>query len=256
MGRGVAAGGVSGRPALRARGGLRRLAVGVASGLCIVAIPFVLVGYNLRGVALDQRFYLTEFTRYRIAAQTGFASDELRIVADAFVDYFLAPRGRMSLQLARGGALQPLFNERELAHMEDVQALIQAIFRVQEFALGYFLLYLLAGLALRRRAFLALAARVLALGGGLTMVLFVALGGLALVDFSELFLQFHLVSFANDLWLLDPERDYLIRLFPQGFFQDAALRIAAFTMLQALGLLLVGLIGIWWTRRHPARTRA
>jgi integral membrane protein (TIGR01906 family) len=97
---------------------------------------------------------------------------------------------------------------------------------------------------------------VLALGGGLTVALFVALGALALVDFSELFLQFHFVSFANDLWQLDPERDYLIRLFPQEFFQDAALRIAALTMLQALAITTAGLFGIWWTRRHPARVRA
>jgi integral membrane protein (TIGR01906 family) len=250
---------VSARPALRLPGGLRRIASGVASGLCVLAIPFVLVGYNLRGVALDERFYLTEFARYRIGAQTGFGNDELRVVADAFIDYFQAPPGRMNLQLARGGTMQPLFNERELSHMEDVQALIRAIFRIQELALGYVVLYLLIlliGFAIQRRAFPALAGRVLALGGGLTVALFVALGALALVDFSELFLQFHLVSFANDLWLLDPERDYLIRLFPQGFFQDAALRIAALTVLQALAITTVGLFGLWWTRRHPTRASA
>jgi integral membrane protein (TIGR01906 family) len=236
--------------------GLRRIAIGVASSVCVLAIPFVLVGYNLRGVALEQRYYLTEFARYRIGAQTGLGSDELRIVADAFIDYFQAPPGRMNLQIARGGTLQPLFNERELHHMEDVQGLIRGIFRIQELALGYIVLYLLLGLAARRRAFLPLAAWVLALGGGLTVALFVVLGGLALVDFSELFLQFHFVSFANDLWQLDPQRDYLIRLFPQEFFQDAALRIAALTMLQALAITTAGLFGIWWTRSHPARARA
>jgi len=162
----------------------------------------------------------------------------------------------MNLQLARGGSLQPVFNERELLHMEDVQGLIRGIFRIQELALGYLVLYFVIGLAVQRRAFLPLAGRVLALGGGLAVALFVALGALALVDFSELFLQFHLVSFANDLWLLDPERDYLIRLFPQGFFQDAALRIAALTMVQALAITLAGLFGVWWTRRHPARASA
>lgn len=245
---------MSARPVLRLPRGPRRIAIGVVSGLCVLAIPLVLLGYNLRGVALEQRFYLTEFSRYRIGAQTGIGNDELRMVADAFIDYFQAPPGRMNLQLARGGAMQPLFNERELAHMEDVQALIRAIFQIQALALGYVVLYFLIGLALQRRAFLALAGRVLALGGGLTVALFVGLGALALVDFSELFLQFHLVSFANDLWLLDPERDYLIRLFPQGFFQDAALRIAAFTMLQALAITAAGRLGVWWTRRHPTRT--
>jgi integral membrane protein (TIGR01906 family) len=227
--------------------------VGVASGLCVLAIPLVLLGYNLRGVALDQRFYLAEFSRYRIGPQTGFGNDELRMIANAFIDYFQAPPGRMNLQLARGGTMQPLFNERELAHMEDVQALIRAIFQLQAVALAYVVLYLLIGLAGQRRAFPALAGRVLALGGGLTVALFAGLGALALMDFSELFLQFHLVSFANDLWQLDRERDYLIRLFPQEFFQDAALRIAALTMLQALAVTAAGLLGVWWARRHPTR---
>jgi uncharacterized membrane protein len=48
-------------------------------------------------------------------------------------------------------------------------------------------------------------------------------------------LQFHLISFANDFWLLDPTKDYLIMLFPQGFWSDAATIIA----LVATGLALV-----------------
>ncbi len=50
-----------------------------------------------------------------------------------------------------------------------------------------------------------------------------ALGLGALFAFDQLFLQFHLLSFANDFWLLDPTRDYLIMLFPQGFWYDATL---------------------------------
>ena len=80
---------------------LRRVAIGVASGLCVLAFPFALVGVNLRGVALNERFYLSEFARYRIGAQTGLSDDELRRVADAFIVYFQAPSGRMNVQIAR-----------------------------------------------------------------------------------------------------------------------------------------------------------
>jgi integral membrane protein (TIGR01906 family) len=62
-------------------------------------------------------------------------------------------------------------------------------------------------------------------------VVVLALGLGALFNFEWLFLQFHLLSFANDFWLLDPTRDYLIMLFPGGFWYDAflfcALTIAA-----------------------------
>jgi integral membrane protein (TIGR01906 family) len=241
---------VSAASSVRPSSALLRVAVTVASGLCVLAFPFALVGLNLRGVALNERFYLSEFARYRIGAQTGLSDDELRRVADAFIAYFQGSPGRMNVQIARGGALQPLFNERELAHMEDVQVLMQGILRLQDLALANVVAYGLAGVVLGRYRFLPLAARVLLLGGGLTLALFVVLGALALTDFSALFLQFHLVSFANDLWLLDPTRDYLIRLFPQGFFQDAALQVAGRTVVQALGLTTAGLLALWLGHRR------
>ena len=225
-------------------------------GLCIVAIPLGLVAGNVRAVALDPRFYLSEFARYDIGRTTGFTPEELRMVADSFIVYFQAPPGRMNVQVARGGALRPLFNERELAHMEDVQALMQLVFRVQALALGYAAAFGILALALHSIAgwgwhgFLRMASRVLITGAGLTVATFLGLGALALVDFSELFLQFHLISFTNDLWLLDPQRDNLIRLFPQGFFQDAALRVAALTVLQALALGVAGLGARWLAHRR------
>jgi integral membrane protein (TIGR01906 family) len=73
-----------------------------------------------------------------------------------------------------------------------------------------------------------------------------ALGLVIAFDFDQFFLQFHLLSFANDFWMLDPTRDYLIMLFPQGFWYDAALFCAIAT---AVGAIILGGIG-WWLRRR------
>jgi integral membrane protein (TIGR01906 family) len=231
-----------------------RVSLGLASGLCALALPLALVSSNVRAVALDQRFYTAEFARYDIGPATGFTSEQLRSIAQAFIVYFDDPPGRMDVQVARGVVMQPLFNERELAHMEDVQALMHLVARVRLVALAYIGAYVLAGLLWRRAAFVPVLARTVAAGAGVTGALFVGLGALAATDFSELFIQFHLVSFANDLWQLDPRRDYLIRLFPQGFFQDAALRVAALTIAQALLLGVAALLALWVGRRQ-ARLR-
>ena len=244
---------VSARPRWPAT--LWRLGAGLATGLCVVAVPLALVAGNVRGVTLDQRFYLAEFARYDVGSVTGLTSTELRMVAEAFVDYFQAPPGRLNVQLARGGTMLPLFNARELAHMEDVQALMHLVFRVQGLALGYAAAYAAVGFAWRRARFVPVAGWVLLAGAGLTVALLVVLGGLALTSFSELFLQFHLISFTNDLWLLDPQRDNLIRLYLQGFFQDAALRIAGLTILQALALGALGLATLWLARHRWHRAR-
>ena len=43
-----------------------------------------------------------------------------------------------------------------------------------------------------------------------------------------------MISFTNDLWQLDPSRDYLIAIFPEGFFFDATMWIAGLTIAQAV----------------------
>ncbi len=86
-------------------------------------------------------------------------------------------------------------------------------------------------------------------GGVLTLGIIGVLGALAATDFSDLFLEFHLLSFSNDLWLLDPRTDNLIRLFPQEFFLDAAMRVVVFTVVEALALAVVGLVGLLVNRR-------
>jgi integral membrane protein (TIGR01906 family) len=229
--------------------GLLRLGAGLATALCVVALPLGLVAANVRAVTLDRSFYLAEFARYDRGAVVGLSAEELRLVADAFIAYFQAPPSHLDVRLPRAGTLQPLFNDREIAHMDDVQALMHLVFRVQALALGYVALYAIGGLAVARRAFLPLAAKVLVAGAALTLGIIGLLGALAATDFSDLFIQFHLLSFSNDLWLLDPRTDNLIRLYPQEFFLDAAMRIVVFTVVQALGLGAAGLVGLLVSRR-------
>jgi integral membrane protein (TIGR01906 family) len=144
-----------------------------------------------------------------------------------------------------GGQRRPLFNERELAHMEDVQAIMQLFFRLQTLS-GVFLAgFLLLGVFVDRAAFLPELGRLLLLAAGLTIGLALLVGLLALTSFSELFLRFHQVAFRNDLWQLDPTRDYLIMLFPEPFWFDATLRIALLTGLETAA---AGLVGFLLTR--------
>ncbi len=74
----------------------------------------------------------------------------------------------------------------------------------------------------------------LILGGCLaTLFLIFLIGAMALINFDWFFLWFHLVSFTNDLWILDPLRDNLIRMFPEGFFVDASLYLGGLVALEA-----------------------
>ena len=63
-------------------------------------------------------------------------------------------------------------------------------------------------------------------GGSATLAILLAVGLFALVGFDSLFLIFHQISFSNNLWQLDPRTDYLLIMFPLGFWFDATMRVA------------------------------
>ena len=63
---------------------------------------------------------------------------------------------------------------------------------------------------------------------------------MAIADFEAFFTRFHLLSFANDFWLLDPATDYLIMLFPGGFWQDAMIFVDSIILSLTIAVMVVG----------------
>ncbi|MCT1989293.1 DUF1461 domain-containing protein, partial [Helcococcus kunzii] len=45
------------------------------------------------------------------------------------------------------------------------------------------------------------------------------------IDFSSAFVKFHKIFFDNDLWLLDPKTDLMIRMLPEKYFLNISIRI-------------------------------
>lgn len=57
---------------------------------------------------------------------------------------------------------------------------------------------------------------------------FLILAFLILSDFNALFYRFHELAFDNDLWLLSPDEDFLIRCLPEEFFYRMAVTALVF----------------------------
>ena len=53
----------------------------------------------------------------------------------------------------------------------------------------------------------------------------ILLGVSFLLFFQEIFIIFHKIAFNNDLWILNPNTDYLLMMFPEDFFRDVAVLI-------------------------------
>jgi integral membrane protein (TIGR01906 family) len=210
----------------------------------VIALPTFLITSGVRQIALGQGFYLDEFAKYRVGAVTGLSQPELHQVAQAFIQYFLAPPQRMDQAVALPGGRGPLFNQRELDHMVDVQLLMHRVFDVWTLSLVVLLASGLLIIVVHPATGGPALVRAGAIGGALAVIIVGTAAVASMVNFSAVFTQFHFLSFTNDLWVLDPRTDRLIQLFPLGFFFDAALRIGVQTVALGAVVFAVSIAGL------------
>lgn len=212
-----------------------------AAGAAFIAlVPLFLIAFNARWVINFPPLYSYGFDRYGIVDYTGIERDELLAAGKRIRDYFNDDAEFLAIPATvRGVTVRNLYNEREVLHMRDVKGLVRGVYRASEISGLLMALIIAAGFAERGRGFAPALARMLAWGGGATLALAGAVGIAAVFGFERLFLAFHLISFSNDLWQLDPRRDYLIAMFPAGFFFDATMLIAISILAQAAALAVV-----------------
>ena len=206
----------------------------VLTVLFISCVPVFLVTSNVRWVINAPFLYSYGFDKYKVAETTGIERDELIRAGAAFRDYFNNDEDLLEVRVVQHGVLRSIYNAREIAHMTDVKGLVQGVWMAHVASGGYIGLFLLGGAFLFRRRWIGIAGDLLGWGGLLTLGLVAVVGLATLVGFDRVFLAFHIVSFSNDLWQLDPNRDVLLMMFPQGFFFDATMWIVGSTVVEAL----------------------
>ncbi len=192
----------------------------------MLCLPVLLLTTSIAWTFNSHWFFNYGFTKYEISQRTGLAETELDKAARGLISYFNSSEEHISLTLTKGGQPFELFNQREVIHLRDVKGLVWLDYWVLLGTLIYALGYAGISFLWRRKRYWRRLAWGVVSGSGLTLALMLALGLGTLVGFDQLFLQFHLLSFANEFWQLDPARDYLIMLFPQGFWYDATLLCA------------------------------
>ena len=192
-------------------------------GLFTACLPFLFFSASIAWATNDVSLYTSGFEKYNVGAVTGLDRGELEKTARGLISYWNSGAEFIDLTVIKDGQPFHLFNEREISHLKDVKAL----FRLDYAVLFGTLLYALGYTAIRlfwkgRRDWQRLA-RGVAWGSALTLASMLAMGVTALLgeeQFARFWLQFHLLSFANDLWQLDPTKDYLLMLVPEGFWFD------------------------------------
>ena len=230
----------------------------VAVALFVALVPVFLITANVRLVinlpalySYGYDRYEGEITRYMDIERGDYINGGRQIR-----DYFNKDAERLDVRVVVGGILRSIYSEREVLHMSDVKRLVRGVYRLGEVAGLYLLVFAVAGMFLEpwRRSLRRTAWR-LAMGGAVTLGLVVLVGLGALAGFDRLFLAFHEVSFSNDLWQLNPRTDYLIAMFPEGFFFDATILITMLVIVESVTLAAPRWAGrVWRRRRHASST--
>lgn len=139
------------------------------------------------------------------------------------------------------GVEQNTFNAREIAHMEDCARLFDLLRTVQRILYAVVLLMTIVIGVLIRISEEEYNFSALAWIGSLILIVPLAIFGIwAAIDFNSAFNFFHRLLFTNDLWLLNPETDLLIRICPASMFANMGLRIALRAAAMMLGIPLLG----------------
>lgn len=218
--------------------------------LFILCLPVLLLSASIAWTVNSPWLYRYGFEKYNVSAATNLTQAELKKVASRLISYFNSEEEYISLTVVKNGEPFVLFNQREIAHLKDVKGLIWLDYRILLGTLLYALAYMGGSLFWTKRRYWQQLAWGVVGGSGLTLALMLALGLSTLLGFDQLFLQFHLISFSNEFWQLDPARDYLIRLFPQGFWYDATLFCVFGTVGRAI---ILGGVAGWYLYRNRSK---
>jgi integral membrane protein (TIGR01906 family) len=227
---------------------------GLAAAAFAAALPLLIVTSTVRWIAGDAAYYRHGFRAFDAADRTGLPLAELDRAGQEIIDYFENDADSLRIVVTVNGAEEPLFGEREVAHMRDVKALMRALFRVNETALVVVLGYIaLAVLWSGERSIRGLAKLALAgLGAGAAAVGVIAV--FAVTGFDQAWTTFHEIAFRNDLWRLDPDTDRLIQMFPEPFWQQTTYLAGALIGIQAA--VIAAAAGLYLLRTRRAGNEA
>lgn len=203
----------------------------------MLTVPFVLAAIAVRAIASPLFLRFEYFWRPGFPAdEYGFTADDRQHYGSYVVDYLHNFDGGRYLSdvVTPDGA--PLFLSSEVAHMQDVKALVSLLYLV---AIVMAIVAIVFMLLMTRRRRGALRPGLL-LGGAFTLLLFAALAVVAVIDWERFFGGFHRLFFPGGNWEFYMD-DSLIRLFPPAFWVDAGIGAAAIVAILAIALIVTSI---------------
>lgn len=179
----------------------------------------------IQGFALNSSFYAKQDARLGIHQRMHVSENDYQTSMENLLSYIQGNRENIYTEITYQEETRDMFNEKEAKHKVDVKDLYLDFRMVAIICIIFAICLLLIVFVDAPKDFMS----VFSVGYLRMSIIFViclgALGLYAAVDFSSFWTSFHGVFFSNDLWLLNPATDFMIRMLPEAVFQALVTRI-------------------------------
>jgi len=194
----------------------------------------ILLSNSLLMINTDS-FYKFEFNKNNTALKTGINENDLFLVVDNIQDFFKEKSNeKINMVVYISGIKKNLFNSKEIQHMIDVKNLILNIKLFNYLLWVAALILLLIKISLSKEKILISLLSITRSYFIYSVAILISTLILIALSFRWIFYFFHIISFDNNLWILDPRTDYLIKIFEEVFFMDAAIFIGILTLFSSI----------------------
>lgn len=171
-----------------------------------IFLPIAILLFSTNIIAFNESFYAKKYDEYKIPSSTNIEKNELMDLTNKLFKYLKGEEDNSDIE--------KYFNEKELIHLEDVRVLFKEGFILRNISIIILLISFLYLIFKSPKDLVKYSMYSSSISLGIVLAVFL----LYLIDFNKYFTYFHLILFDNDLWLLNPNVDILIRIFPEQIF--------------------------------------
>lgn len=202
-----------------------------------ITLPFsILMGMVL--LVFQPWFLQYEYSRSNFPPdQYGFSYEDRIQYGTASLLFITKNHPKEFLSNLTFDVVSPIYNQRELDHMMDVQVVFRNAKRI--WIVFFFLYFFQTLIFFRKPNFQLIIRQILTYGSQLTIVIFFSIFFVVIFAFDPFFQFFHQLFFTENSWLFY-ENDTLIRLFPEKLWIDGFLIVSVLTIMTALIFFLIG----------------
>ena len=186
-----------------------RLTLTIITSLIFILI---IISGSLNFIVRSSLIYDYNISAYSIEKRTSLSLEKIKEINLGIRTYFFNEKELLDIDI---------YSDKEILHMKDVKSVMNFIFDLGKilsivFCILAFVLYSYFRIYIYKLIFYSLS---------LFLSILMFLGTSFLLFFQELFIIFHEIAFNNDLWILNPNEDYLLMMYPEDFFRDVAILI-------------------------------